>query len=181
MKNLNRAYIAGAILLVSGVAWSGEAPPPETVRRIEQRVHRELSRLPYYSVFDYLEYRVEGTTVVLSGYVARQSLKNDAGRAVAEVAGVSEVVNEIEVLPVSFLDDRIRLAAYRAIYLEGPLSRYGLHPAPPIRIIVRDGGILLEGVVPSEIERNLAHMAAMSVPGVFEVINRLRVAAGAGR
>lgn len=177
MKNLNRAYMAGAILLLSGVAWGGEASPAETVRRIEQRVYRELSRLPYYSVFDYLEYRMEGTTVVLSGYVTRPLLKSDAERAAAGVAGVSEVINQIEVLPLSIMDDRIRLAAYRAIYLEGPLSRYSLHPAPPIRIIVRDGSIMLEGAVPSGTERDLAHMQAMSIPGVFEVINQLRVAA----
>lgn len=177
MKNLNQAYVAGAVLLLSGVAWGAEPSPGEPVPRMEQAVYRELSRLPYYSVFDYLEYRMEGTRVVLSGYVTRASLKSDVGRAAAGVAGVSEVINEIEVLPLSITDDRIRLALYRAIYLEGPLSRYGLHPAPPIRIIVRDGCVMLEGVVSSEVERDLAQMAAMSTPGVFEVINRLRVAA----
>ncbi len=181
MREQSAAYIVGTILLLSGVAWNGEAPAGDTSRGLEQRIYRELARLPNYSVFDSLNFRVQNGTVALSGYVTRPLLKREAEESVARVAGVSEVVNDVEVLPPSFADDGIRLAAYRAIYLEGPLSRYGLYPSPPIRIIVKNGIILLEGVVMNDGERDLAQMEMMSIPGVFEVKNNLRVAAGVAR
>lgn len=146
--------------------------------RIEERVRHELVMLPYYGVFDNLAFRVEdgGETVRLMGQVVRPTLKSDAGNVVRRVEGVERVINEIEVLPLSFNDDRIRLATYRAIYGYPGLDRYALQPVPPIHIIVRNGDVTLEGVVANEMDYNLAYMRANGVSGVFSVTNNLRVA-----
>jgi hyperosmotically inducible protein len=131
--------------------------------------------LPYYGVFDNLAYRVNGSTVELYGQVTRPTLKTDAERVVRQIEGVDKVINNIEVLPLSPNDDRIRLAAYRAIYGHTALQRYGLQAVPPIHIIVKNGNLTLEGVVASEMDRNIADIQAKAVPGVFSVTNNLRV------
>jgi hyperosmotically inducible protein len=151
----------------------------ETSRRSEARLMREvrheLVMLPYYGVFDNLAFRVDGGTVTLLGQVSRPTLKSDAENVVKDVEGVEKVVNNIEVLPTSPNDDRIRLAAYRAIYGHSTLNRYALQAVPPIHIIVNNGNITLEGVVASEMDKNIANMQARSVPGAFNVTNNLRV------
>jgi hyperosmotically inducible periplasmic protein len=145
-------------------------------QRIERQVRRELIRLPFYGVFDNLAFRVEGNTVYLFGQVTRPTLRSDAEGLVRRIEAVDRVVNEIEVLPVSFHDDRIRVAAYRAIYGYPGLDRYALQPMPPIRIVVRNGHIVLEGVVANEMDRNLANIRAHGVTGAFSVTNNLQVA-----
>jgi hyperosmotically inducible protein len=157
--------------------WAGlaAAPRPEEGARIEREVRHELLMLPYYGVFDDLKYRVDGGTVTLLGYVTRPTLKDDAERAVKRIEGVEQVRNEIEVLPVSPEDDRIRVAEYRAIYGDPALNRYALQAVPPIHIIVKNGNVTLEGVVANEMDRNLAEIRAKSAPGVFSVTNHLRV------
>ena len=131
--------------------------------------------MPYLGVFDTLSYRVDNGVVTLLGEVTRPTLKVDAGRVVHHIEGVSRVVNEIEVLPLSNFDDRIRLATYRAIYGYGPLQRYSMGTQPSIRIIVKNGNVSLEGFVSNEMDRNLANMRANQVPGVFRVTNDLTV------
>ena len=144
--------------------------------RLAEEVRHELVMLPYYDVFDNLEYRIEGTdTVVLSGQVTRPTLKSGAERVVERVEGVGKVVNNIEVLPVSQHDDRIRIATYRAIFARPGLDRYGLRAVPPIHIIVKNGNVTLEGVVANEMDKNMAGMAANGVSGVFSVTNNLKV------
>jgi osmotically-inducible protein OsmY len=149
--------------------------PSKAAMSLEQRVRSELLRLPYYGVFDHLAFRVDGDQVSLSGHVSWPTLKNDAERAARSVEGVTAVTSNIEVLPVSSHDDRIRLAAYRAIYGNSTLARYRLNPHPPIRIIVENGHVMLKGVVGSEIDRTIAHMQANSVPGAFSVTNHLQI------
>jgi hyperosmotically inducible protein len=139
------------------------------------KVRHELLMLPYYSIFDDLKYQVDGSAVTLSGAVVRPTLKSDAGRVVARIAGVSRVVNNIEVLPLSPFDNRIRLSAYRAIYGYGALQRYALGALPSIHIIVDNGHLTLEGVVANETDRNLANIRANGVFGVFSVQNNLKV------
>ena len=134
-----------------------------------------LVMLPYYSLFDNLSYRVDGSTVTLFGQVTRPTLKSDAENVVKRLEGVTRVNNEIEVLPLSPMDDRIRLATYRAIYGYGPLQRYALGTLPAIHIIVKNGNVKLEGVVANEGDRNMANIRANGVPGVFSVQNDLRV------
>ena len=143
--------------------------------RLEREVRHELVMLPYYGVFDNLAYRVNGSTVELYGQVTRPTLKSDAENVVKKIEGVEQVVNNIEVLPTSPDDDRIRLAEYRAIHGQTALNRYSLQAVPPIHIIVKNGHVTLEGVVASEGDKNIAGIQANSVPGVFSVTNNLRV------
>ncbi len=142
---------------------------------LAKRVRHELLMLPYYSVFDNLEYRIEGDRVVLIGQVVRPSLKSDAEAVVKKIEGVRSVDNRIEVLPVSSFDDRIRLAVYRHIYSDTVLQRYALPSVPSIHIIVNGGHVILEGVAANETDRNIANIRANEVPGVFSVSNHLRV------
>ncbi len=143
--------------------------------RIAREVRHELVMLPYYGVFDNLAFRVNGDTVTLLGQVTRPTLKSDAENVVKNIEGVRRVMNDIEVLPLSPMDDRIRLAVYRSIYGYAGLDRYGLQAVPPIHIIVRNGNVTLEGVVGTEMDRNLANMRANQVAGVFSVKNNLQV------
>jgi hyperosmotically inducible protein len=144
--------------------------------RIMKEVRHELVMLPYYGVFDNLAYKVDADgTVTLLGQVANPVLKSDAERAVKRIEGVEKVVNNIEVLPLSPNDDRIRRAAYRAIYGNSVLSQYQLRAVPPIHIIVKNGNITLEGVVAREMDKNLANIQANGVHGAFSVTNNLVV------
>jgi hyperosmotically inducible protein len=144
--------------------------------RLENQVRHELVMLPYYGVFDNLAFRVEdGDTVRLVGQVVRPTLRSSAENVVRNVEGVESVINDIEVLPLSPNDDRIRRAVYRAIFGTPGLDRYALQPVPPIHIIVKNGDVTLEGVVATEMDRNLANIKANGVSGVFSVTNNLRV------
>jgi hyperosmotically inducible protein len=143
--------------------------------RLVREVRHELVMLPYYNVFDNLSFKVDGATVTLLGQVTRPTLKSDAERVVKGIEGVEKVVNQIEVLPVSPNDDRIRTTVYRAIYGQPTLQRYGLQAVPPIHIVVKNGNVTLEGVVSAEADKNVANIQAKSVPGVFGVTNNLRV------
>ena len=149
---------------------------PKSQDRITREVRHELLMLPYFGVFDNIAYKVNGGTVTLLGSVVRPSLKSDAENAVKHIEGVDKVDNQIEVLPPSPMDDRIRIAEYRAIYGFTALERYALGVQKPIRIIVKNGRVTLEGVVDSEADKNLAGVRANTVPGVFSVTNNLQVA-----
>jgi hyperosmotically inducible protein len=142
---------------------------------MERQIRHELVMLPYYGVFDNLLFRVEGGTVVLMGAVTRPTLKSDAEAVVKRVEGVEKVRNEIRVLPASPNDDRIRLAAFRAIYSHASLNRYALRAVPPIHILVENGNLTLEGVVANDMDKQIAYSQARGVPGVFSVTNNLRV------
>jgi hyperosmotically inducible protein len=157
------------------VSSSREVISPRSEERLVRQIRHELIMLPYYGVFDHLAFRVNDGTVELLGQVTRPTLKTDAERVVKNIEGVEKVINNIEVLPVSPNDDRIRLAAYRAIYGHSALNRYALQAVPPIHIIVKNGNVTLEGVVASEMDKNIANIQANSVPGVFSVTNNLKV------
>jgi osmotically-inducible protein OsmY len=155
-----------------------------------------LERLPYYGVFDYIVFRVDGGTVYLAGYSFDGRLKGDAEMAAKRATGVVEVANKIEVLPASQNDDRIRWATFYRIYTDDFLSRYapggvygvlqelrdernfpGMQPVGryPIHVIVKGGRTMLLGVVDSGIDRQLAEVRAREVTGVFGVENSLTV------
>lgn len=143
---------------------------------IAKKVRHELVMLPYYNIFDDLAFRLDGSTVTLLGAVVDPTLKNDAGRVVKKAPGVEQVVNNIEVLPVSPMDNQIRRAEYRAIYGDPALStRYGFRALPSIHIIVKNGNVTLEGVVANEADKNLVGIRANGVPNVFGVTNNLMV------
>jgi osmotically-inducible protein OsmY len=118
---------------------------------------------------------VNGYNVTLLGQVTRPTLKSDAERVVKKIEGVEKVNNQIEVLPVSPNDDRLRKALFNAIYGYAPLQRYGLGSNKPIRIIVKNGHATLEGVVDSKSDKDLVNIRANGVPGVFSVTNHLLV------
>ena len=149
--------------------------PAQVQRRLEREVRHELVTLPYYDVFDNLEYRVDGGQVTLSGQVVRPTLKSGAENVVKNIEGVEKVVNNIEVLPLSPNDDRLRVAVYRAIYGHTALQRYSVRSVPPIHIILRNGNVTLEGVVANAGDKNIANIQANGVSGVFSVKNNLRV------
>ena len=142
---------------------------------LTNQVRHQLVMLPWLSVFDNLEYKVEGNKVVLSGEVVRPVLKDDAANAVKHIEGVETVENNIEILPVSNFDDQIRRQELRAIYGFPSLQRYGLGTMPSIRIIVKNGHVTLEGAVSDQGDRNVAGIRANGVANVFSVTNNLRV------
>ena len=146
-------------------------------RDMTDAVRHELVMLPYFNIFDNLAFRVDdGGVVTLLGDVTRPVLKTDAERAVKKVPGVTQVVNEIKVLPLSPMDDRIRFAEYHAIFRFAGLYRYAMGANPSIRIIVENGHVTLVGVVDNQADKNMAGIRANGVPGVFSVTNDLRVA-----
>jgi hyperosmotically inducible protein len=142
---------------------------------ITREVRHELLMLPRLNVFDNITYRVEGNTVILSGQVTQPTLKSDAENEIKRIEGVEKVDNQIEVLPLSPNDDRLRLALYRAIYGFNALNRYAMPVIKPIRIIVKNGRVTLDGVVDSEADKNLAGIRANGVSGVFSVTNNLQI------
>ena len=150
--------------------------PQKAVERIQKEVRHELVMLPYLTVFDNLGYKVDGYDVTLVGQVTKPSLKSDAEAAVKRIEGVEKVDNQIEVLPLSPMDDRIRQSLYRAIYGYPPLQRYAMPVLKPIRLMVKNGHVTLEGVVDSEADKNIVGVRANSVSGVFSVKNNLVVA-----
>lgn len=151
-------------------------PGGATQSRIAREVRHELVMLPYYGIFDDLAFRVDGSTVTLEGSVARPTLKSDAENVTKKVEGVEKVVNNIKVLPLSPMDNRIRYAEYRAIYGDPSIStRYGYRALPSIHIIVNNGHVTLEGVVANQGDKNLINVRANGVSGVFSVTNNLRV------
>jgi hyperosmotically inducible periplasmic protein len=157
------------------LALAGLSAAQPNQEKITKEVRHELVMLPYYGVFDNLAYRVDGVKVTLFGQVTRPTLKDDAERVVKKIEGVERVDNEIEVLPLSPNDDRIRRAVYRAVFSKAPLQRYQLGAVPPIHIIVKNGNVTLIGVVSGEGDKTIAGMAANGVSGVFGVTNNLAV------
>ncbi len=143
--------------------------------RIARETMHQLLMLPYYSVWDDLAFSVQGNNVTLSGQVVNPTLKSDAAAAVKGIEGVEHVNNNIEVLPPSPQDDRIRRAEYRAIYGYDSLSRYSWGAVPSIHIIVKNGHVTLVGDVDNEADKNMAGVRANGVPGVFGVQNDLQV------
>jgi hyperosmotically inducible protein len=170
------AFMTVSIFALTGFA-AKVAEPQSVSAHIIREARHELATLPYYGVFDWLEFEVKpDNTIVLRGQVVRPTTKSDAEGRVRKIDGVSQVVNEIEVLPLSPQDDRLRLALYRAIYnWNSPLFRYATQAVPPIHIIVSRGRATLKGVVATKADATLAYMRARGVPGLFEVKNELQV------
>ena len=175
MKNMILTIAAALLLTPFAHGAVSTAQKKDGLSPTERDVRHELVMLPWFGVFDNLEFQVNGNEVVLSGQVTRPTLKSDAERVVSRIEGIEKVVNNIEVLPLSPNDDRIRRAAYRSIYGFGPLSRYNWGPQPSIRIIVKNGNLSLAGVVASEADSNMANIRANGVSGVFSVDNNLRI------
>jgi hyperosmotically inducible protein len=167
--------MVGAFSFSTGSAMASELDAV----RIEKQVRHELNMLPYVNVFDYMTYNVDQDgTVTLNGKVTNPVLKSDAANVVKRIEGVERVNNQIQVLPVSFFDDGLRVRLFRTIYGYPTLQKYALGTQKPIRIIVANGRVTLVGVVDNQMDKNIAGMRANGVPGVFAVDNQLQVVKG---
>ena len=144
---------------------------------ISDEVRHQLLLLSNYGIFDWIECEINADrSATLRGQVTRPTLKADAENALRKIEGIPGINNQIEVLPLSTGDDKIRIAVYRSIFrYDGPLFRYATQSVPPIHIIVNNGRVTLKGVVASKADSQQALMAANGVSGVFEVKNELRV------
>jgi hyperosmotically inducible periplasmic protein len=158
-----------------GASNFGQQPVDPAQARIQKEVRHELVMLPYFGVFDNIAYQVQGGTVTLLGQVTRPTLKSDAENSIKHIEGVQQVVNNIEVLPPSPIDERLRIALFHSIYGDPSMEKYALGVQKPIRIIVKGGHVTLEGVVDSSADKNLAGIRANGVSGVFSVNNQLQV------
>jgi hyperosmotically inducible protein len=164
-------------LATLSLAQDRDQPSAKAQERIIREVRHEILMLPWFGVFDNIAFKVEGFNVTLLGQVVRPSLKSDAESAVKHIEGVEKVDNQIEVLPPSPMDDGLRRRLFREIYGYPSLEKYALGVQKPIRIIVKNGRVTLEGVVDNEEDKNLAGLRANGVPGIFSVTNNLRVEA----
>jgi hyperosmotically inducible protein len=145
--------------------------------KIAKEVRHELLMLPWYSLFDDLEYTVQGRTVTLNGFVTSEHAvtKSDAENVVKQIEGVDKVINNIKILPPSPLDSKVREQVYEVLNRTGSLSRYFWEAAPSIHIIVENQRVTLTGIVNDEGDKNLANIAVNGIPGVFQVTNNLRI------
>lgn len=181
-----RSLLAVTILCViaSGSSFAeeraqGAAPPERGTQNYEKWLTREvgyqLVQVPWLNIFDNLQYSVNGSEITLSGQVWQPVTKLDAETAVKGIEGVTKVINNIEVLPNSPMDDQLRRAEYRAIYGAPELQRYAMGVLPSIHIIVKNGHVTLVGTVDNEMDGNVALIRAKSVPNVFSVDDQLKV------
>jgi hyperosmotically inducible protein len=164
--------LAAAMALLAAGLMAG--PTTTHPRTIEDRVRHEILMVPYIGVFDNVAFSVDNGEVTLSGQVVRPVDKVNLEQAVKHAEGVTSVTNQIEVLPVSMFDDQIRSQTLRTLLHRPPLDRYFAGVQPSIRIIVKNGHVTLDGVVLNNMDRQVAYMAANSIPGVFSVTNNLR-------
>jgi hyperosmotically inducible periplasmic protein len=188
-----------AVALAVGMLTAAPQGLTEQQQRLADQIRKQIATLPEYSLFDNITYGLQdgGATVVLRGQAAKPTLKSGAERVVKNLEGVTKVVNEIEVLPNSPNDERIRAGVYVRVYGHPSLSRYnpnrgtplfpsstranfGISQDPPpgnhpIHIIVKNGNVALEGVVNSEGDKTIAGLQANSTPGAFSVTNNLVV------
>jgi len=186
MRRILGCLFFSAILLMPALSWAQAPshsdpyiPGSANEGKLIQDVRHQLVMLPYYTVFDDLGFRVEGSNVTLEGAVINPTLKSDAEGVVKHVEGVTSVTNNIEVLPLSPMDWQIRRAVARAIYGEQSIGdRYGYQALPPIHILVKNGNVKLEGYVGSTFDKNLINVKANGVPNVFHLTNNLQVTGG---
>jgi hyperosmotically inducible protein len=142
---------------------------------LSHEVRNELVMIPQLTIFDHLAFRVDGGAVTLMGQVRNAFIKDSAEAVVKNIDGVSQVNNEIEILPTSATDDRIRSTVAHAIFNDNRLFRYSMSAVPPIHIIVSRGHVTLEGVVSNQTDKDTAGLRATGVTGVLSVKNNLRV------
>jgi hyperosmotically inducible protein len=190
MNNLRKLFGRWGMLILPAMLLGFAAPVPAADQggttqqqqkqtpesKMQKEIRHELIMLPYYTIFDNLEFQLQDNgTVILSGQVVWAKLKDDAEYAVKQVEGVNKVVNNIEILPLSPFDNTIRRREFYAIYGGVGFERYAIQAVPPIHIIVDNGNVTLDGVVADQYDKTVAGIEANSVPQVFHVTNDLRV------
>ena len=174
-RTIQTMAVAAALALGTGAPmFAGTGNPP--AQDLPSQVLHQLVMIPYYSVFDDLNFSVDNGVVTLTGDVVNPVVRTDAEGSVKHIPGVTQVVNKINILPPSGMDNHIRAAEYRAIFGYSDMYRYAMGAIPSIHIIVDFGHVTLVGVVNTDADKNVANIRANSVPGVFSVTNNLRVA-----
>lgn len=173
MKRWKHSILLSAALVLAGSPMLAAGSPSHDSLVAEQ-VRKEIVTLPFYSVFDNVEFELKDGVVELRGEVLRPVMKNMIAKAVNRVEGVDSVVNNLEVQPLSPYDNRLRRALVQRIYGNQMFTRYAYQAVPPIHIVVRNGHVSLEGVVRTEAQKNFAGVMANGVNGVFSVTNNLR-------
>jgi len=138
-----------------------------------EKIRHELAMMPYISEFDYISFTMVGNDVVLSGWTVRNTNRSYAENVIKNIEGVEKIINNIEVLPLGSIDMQIRGAA-RAV-LQQNLSRYFWGSGSDIKIIVKNGDIILLGSVTNEGDKNIAGIRCNSIRNAFHVFNLLRV------
>jgi len=183
MARLSHCLVVLLLSLTAGVPLHAQAPtnakPANSDEKagLSREIHHQLELLPFYSVFDNIGFTTNGGEVILTGQVLRPTLKHDAETTVKSLEGVTSVVNLIELLPASPSDDELRRGIYRTIYESPGLARYAVQTVPAIHIIVKDGDVVLEGMVWSPEDKNLAGTRASGLPNVRSLKNNLVVQA----
>jgi hyperosmotically inducible protein len=185
LKNILKQFSGTAvfILMISLVQVGMASTPKGTaasassrqINNLQDSVRHTLLMLPNFGVFDNLNFALQGDTVTLTGEVRTTILKSEAEAAVRRMAGVANVINKVEILPLSPMDDSLRVKTYRAVYSMPGFERYEIQAVQPIRIIVKNGNITLDGVVATQLDKMLAEEAARNVPFAFSVTNNLTI------
>jgi hyperosmotically inducible protein len=182
MKQACFAIVLFLVLSCGAAEITASQPPPSAspaktqekpAEALARSVHHQIQVLPFYSVFDNIESRVEGNRVTLTGQVLRTTLKASAEAAVKDIEGVGSVSNQIEVLPASESDDELRTDIYRVLFEDDTLKRYAVETVPTIHIIVKNGNVVLEGSVQSDSDRKLAGSRSGEVPNAKSLQNHL--------
>jgi len=165
------------LFLLIPVAYSvAQSQPAAPNRYILREVSHEPAKLPHLAIFDDLSFRVEGYNVILLGQVTKPIVKSAAEKLVKRVEGVGQVIDQIEVLPLSPMTTKIRQATHLALVRQPPLESYFEQAWCPIRIIVKDGNVTLKGLVSNQADADLARLSARNVPGAFSFTSKLEVA-----
>jgi len=189
MKRLIGPAIVAVLFVASGLAENPNnlkkdhndafVTGPENETQLAKQIRHELLMLPYYTIFDDLAFHLDGSVVTLEGACPPEppwDIKSDAENVVKKVPGVTQVINNIKVLPLSPMDWQIRRAEARAIYGTSEIgTRYGYQALPSIHIIVENGHVTLEGVVDNQFDDTLIRTRANQVPDVFSVTDNLIV------
>jgi hyperosmotically inducible protein len=189
MRRLIGPAIVAVLFVASGLAENANnlkkdhndafVTGPENETQLAKQIRHELLMLPYYTIFDDLAFHLDGSVVTLEGACPPEppwDIKSDAQNVVKKVPGVTQVINNIKVLPLSPMDWQIRRAEARAIYGTSEIgTRYGYQALPSIHIIVENGHVTLEGVVDNQFDDTLIRTRANQVPDVFSVTDNLIV------
>lgn len=163
------------LLLIAAFVLASAAAQDKPEGALEKAVFKAIWLEPSFGVFDNLSFKVDGSEVTLLGQSLLPLTKVNIGARVGKVAGVTKVINEIEVLPLSENDDSIRLRAYRALFGAADLYRYAMSANPSIHIIVKNGHLTLEGMVSTSFDSQRAFNAVRGLLGVFSAKNNLKV------
>ena len=174
-STFSRILMAGALLASAGLAGAADRPAPGSDADLAQRVRHEILTYPRYSLFDDIGYRVSNGQVELTGAVTQPYKKSDLEHLVKAIPGVTGITDMVKVLPLSTMDDRLRMQLSRVIFGDPSLSRYAAGAIPSIHIIVDNGHVTLTGVVMNDMDKQIAGMRASSTLAFGSVVNNLQV------